>query len=85
MYAKNRVGNSTGNTGNSSSNTANTSISQAGEMVKLPKVTNSSNKNIEVTKKPDNNAFRITNSRDRGRIQVGFNSINFHSSFYRYL
>ena len=70
MYAKNRVENSTGNTGNSSSNTANTSISQAGEMVKLPKVTNSSNKNIEVAKKPENTAFRITNSRDRGRIQV---------------
>ena len=69
LYAKNRVANSTGNSG-TGSNTANTSISQQGEMVKFPKVTNSSNKNIEIAKKPDSNVYRITNSRDRGRIQV---------------
>lgn len=68
IYAKTRVANSTGNT--NSSNTANTSISQPSQMVKFPKVNNTSNKNIEAVKKPQNSAFRITNSRDRGRIQV---------------
>lgn len=63
IYAKNRATNSTGN------NTNNTGL-QGGDAIKLPKVINSSNKNIDAIKKPDNNAFRITNSRDRGRIQL---------------
>lgn len=62
LYAKNRAANSTGNPA------VNISASQGSEAVKLPKV-NSSNKNIEATKKPEN-AFRITISRDKGRIQV---------------
>jgi hypothetical protein len=36
----------------------------------LPKVINNSNKNIEANKKPDSNAFRITPSRDKARIQI---------------
>lgn len=37
------------------------------EMVKLPKVTNGSNKNIEV-KRPTDPIPRVNNSRDRGRL-----------------
>lgn len=39
------------------------------DLVKLPKVTNGSNKNIEA-KKPTEQIRRVNNSRDRGRIAL---------------
>ena len=39
------------------------------DMVKLPKVTNGSNKNIEI-KRPTDPIPRVNNSRDRGRLAL---------------
>lgn len=72
LYAKNR--------GTMVAGTAN-SVSQGNETVKLPKVTNSSNKNIEAVRKPEN-AFRIVNSRDKARVPTWSVNIFIVSNLY---
>lgn len=65
LYAKVRI---TNNTTSGTSKSVHGSIT-SNDLIKLPKVINSSSKNIENPKKGSDNLFRITtNSRDKGRV-----------------